>query len=237
MHLTVPSKLVCAPSYPPWLNRSLKSRIKRYNSLFKHVKSSNSPSYWSTYRSYLNSTLSYLRSLKPKFFNRLSSSPTSRHFWSSVRKLRKKPSSIPPLLSPSGSLTHSNASKANLLNDFFSRCFNTSSAPLHPNSTSTPYPCPGDLLCSDEEVLLLLLHLLSDTASGPDGISSRMLKSTAHTIAPVLTRIFNLSIQSGVFPSDWKLSFPTLFPFLNLTPLLPVLIFVLFPFSPSLVKL
>ena len=71
--------------------------------------------------------------------------------------------------------------------------------------TSTPYPCPGNLLCSDEEVLLLLLHLPSDTASGPDGISSRMLKSTAHTIAPVLTCIFNLSIQSGVFPSDWKL--------------------------------
>ena len=28
MHLTVPSKLVRAPSYPPWLNRSLKSCVK-----------------------------------------------------------------------------------------------------------------------------------------------------------------------------------------------------------------
>ena len=53
-------------------------------------------------------------------------------------------------------------------------------------------------------LLQLLLNLSSDSASGPDVISSRMLKSTASSIAYPLSHIFNLSLQSGILPSDWK---------------------------------
>ena len=192
--------------HPPWITRSFLSRIKHRNSLFKRAKLTNSPLLWSAYRSYRNKSLSYCRSLKAKFFRRLASSPNSRHFWSSVKKLRKKKSSIPPLISRSGGLLLSDCSKANLLNEFFSSCFNTSSPPLSFSSIPATSPCPPDLLCSVDNILHLLLHLPSDTATGPDGISSRMLKSTAYSIAPVLTSIFNLSLQSRTFPSDWKCS-------------------------------
>ena len=43
-------------------------------------------------------------------------------------------------------------------------------------------------------------------ASGPDGISVRMLKSTARSIAPSLTKLFNISIRLGRFPESWKTS-------------------------------
>ena len=43
-------------------------------------------------------------------------------------------------------------------------------------------------------------------ASGSDGISARMLKETAMHISPSLTRIFNLSVKTGTFPSLWKKS-------------------------------
>ena len=68
---------------------------------------------------------------------------------------------------------------------------------------SPPPRCPPDLLCSRNEVLNLLLHLPFDTATDPDEIISRMLRS-AFSIASPLTHIFNLSLQSGTFPSDWK---------------------------------
>ena len=42
--------------------------------------------------------------------------------------------------------------------------------------------------------------------NGPDGISARMLKNTAPSITPSLTKLLNLSIQSGIFPEAWKLS-------------------------------
>ena len=50
----------------------------------------------------------------------------------------------------------------------------------------------------------LLLSLNTSKANGPDGISATMLKSTAYSIAPTLTKLFNESISSGKLPSTWK---------------------------------
>ena len=52
----------------------------------------------------------------------------------------------------------------------------------------------------------MLLSIDTSKASGPDGISGKMLKHTAVSIAPVITKLFNLSIQTGVVPSAWKTS-------------------------------
>ena len=60
------------------------------------------------------------------------------------------------------------------------------------------------MLCSEDEVLELLLSIDISKASGSDGISGCMLRSTACTIAPVITELFNLSIRSGIVPSAWK---------------------------------
>ncbi len=43
-------------------------------------------------------------------------------------------------------------------------------------------------------------------ANDPDGISTRMLKSTARAIAPSITNLFNHSITCGRPPSSWKMS-------------------------------
>ena len=121
-----------------------------------------------------------------------------------MKKIRKKKTSIPPL-SHNNLLFHSDLSKANLLNDFFSTCFNSSTPPLSPSPSSLPSSsCPPGLMCTEDEISHLLLNLPSDTSTGPDGISARMLKLSASSIAAPLTLIFNQSISSGIFPSDWK---------------------------------
>ena len=80
--------------------------------------------------------------------------------------------------------------------------------PLSPLPPSTPPdPCSNLLLCTEDRVVNLLSRLPSKTASGPDGISSWMLKFTAVSIAYPLQHIFNLSISSGPVPLDWKSSF------------------------------
>ena len=53
---------------------------------------------------------------------------------------------------------------------------------------------------------ILLLALDTSKANGPDNISAKMLKSTAVSIAPVLTKFFNLSITTGKLPRVWKTS-------------------------------
>ncbi len=63
---------------------------------------------------------------------------------------------------------------------------------------------PAELLCSDEETLSYLRALDVKKSSGADGISALMLKRTAYAIAPSLKTLFNLSISTGKFPTDWK---------------------------------
>lgn len=39
--------------------------------------------------------------------------------------------------------------------------------------------------------------------SGPDNISTAVMKETADTIATPLTHIYNRSLQTGIVPADW----------------------------------
>ena len=43
-------------------------------------------------------------------------------------------------------------------------------------------------------------------STGADGVSVKMLKSTAPFIAKSLTKLLNKSLRSGKFLSDWKVA-------------------------------
>ena len=53
-------------------------------------------------------------------------------------------------------------------------------------------------------VLRQLKRLDASKASGPDGISCRVLKECATELALPLSRLFSLCLQSGCQPSSWK---------------------------------
>ena len=55
-------------------------------------------------------------------------------------------------------------------------------------------------------VVKLLNGVKINKATGIDKISNRILKMAAPVIYKNLTDLFNLSITSGVFPSDWKIA-------------------------------
>ena len=61
-----------------------------------------------------------------------------------------------------------------------------------------------DIRILQSEVVDVLRVLKINKASGPDGISHRMLKNTSHTISVSLTKLFNLSLRLHVYPSLWK---------------------------------
>jgi hypothetical protein len=55
-----------------------------------------------------------------------------------------------------------------------------------------------------EGVLKLLRELKTNKATRPDGVSARLLKESAESIADTLVYIFNTSLQTGEVPQDWK---------------------------------
>ena len=144
-----------------------------------------------------NAKREYLRKLDPT---------NPKQFWKIAKYFTKQRESVPTLKDKNGDLIHDNTRKAILLNDFFVQCFNTSVPPLASGNSPDPSLCPSDLLCDEEEVFDLLLFLDANKASGPDGVSAIMLKATATSIAPAITKLFNKTIQLGQIPNVWKIS-------------------------------
>ena len=126
-----------------------------------------------------------------------------------MKYLRKDQSTIPSLQS-GDARADNDLDKANMLNNYFSQCFNTSLPPLS-ESTATEHldfseGSSENLLCTEDDVLGLLQSIDVSKASGQDRISGRMLKATAASIAGPITKLFNMSILASCFPKTWKRS-------------------------------
>ena len=122
------------------------------------------------------------------YFNTLSST-NKKQFWKATKCLSKQKSTIPTLMLNDVSAS-TNSAKAKMLNDFFSSCFNPAVPPLLESLNECPSNhCPDDFLCCEEAVAALIRSLDVSKASGPDGISSRMLKGTLESIVPSLTKL------------------------------------------------
>ena len=79
-----------------------------------------------------------------------------------------------------------------------------------PKGTAKRSPARMDglstITCSSEEVASIIQSLKVKSASGPDGISTQMLKICSSFISQYLSLLFNQSLSSGIVPTDWKLS-------------------------------
>ena len=67
-----------------------------------------------------------------------------------------------------------------------------------PDLGSSKVPNINDLTITTEGVEKLLSDLNPHKASSPDGITARVLKSCSTNIAPILQRIFQISVSTGL---------------------------------------
>ena len=70
-----------------------------------------------------------------------------------------------------------------------------------PTESSFHFSC-----ISVQETFDALNQLNLRKSPGLDGISVRLLKDTSDVIAQPLANIFNLSLQTAIFPDEWKIA-------------------------------
>ena len=107
----------------------------------------------------------------------------SKQFQKTVKFVRNSSSQIRILIKDSNEIL-SDIDKAASLNDVFSHNFNSAISPLNEacaqNFMVDHSTMPSEtILCTEEEVLHLLIASDTSKASGPDGVSGNMLKNTA----------------------------------------------------------
>ena len=187
----------------PWMNRNIKAKLRKRNSVYRRARKTGHPSLWKKYTSLRNEVVTILRKSKREHLRKVSRQGC-KQFWETVKSLKKASSQISTLKTDS-IIASSNTAKPSLLDEVFSQNFNTTVPPI----TDTDYhlfmadpssPHSEEIFWTEEGVFNLLLALDTSKASGSDGLSGRMLKGTSHSIAPVLMKPFNLSIKSGKRP-------------------------------------
>jgi len=181
MSACIPQQTLKRRRNVPWLTKNITRHIRKRNAAFHATKRSDRPEVTTKYKKLRNKVVKMLREAKNSYFNRLNVG-SRKQFWKAVKVLSKQQSTI-PTLHHQEDIAETNYEKATMLNNYFSTCFNTSVPPLlQLDRGSQAYiefgsTCPEDLLCTTEEVLSYIQALDANKASGPDGISTRMLKT------------------------------------------------------------
>ncbi|TWW74400.1 RNA-directed DNA polymerase from mobile element jockey [Takifugu flavidus] len=129
------------------------------------------------------------------FFNRFDQVPTPPPAQSPL--LLPPPRSVPPI-------DCSSCPPSPSLMNFSPHIPNTSHSGPCPSPPPTP-PC-SSLSLTPHQVRKALKKNRARKAMGPDGISSRLLKSCADQLCGIFSHTFNLSLKLGRVPQLWKTS-------------------------------
>ena len=146
-----------------------------------------------------------LKHAKRDFFTNLHPR-NQKEFWKVVKSLNSKQNTLPILVSGNITAT-SDLDKANLLNTTFVNNFNYSISGIPGDLPDVVLDgCATDILCTEDEIYDLLCTLDTTKANEHDDISAKMLKETAMSITPTVTKLFNISIRHGKLPDEWKIA-------------------------------
>ena len=94
--------------------------------------------------------------------------------------------------------------KADALNQQFQSVFSAKTNSNRSENSDSYQTDMRHLHVGREGVLKLLRELKTNKATGPGGVSTRLLKESAESIADTLFRIFNTSLQTGEVSKDRK---------------------------------
>lgn len=209
----IPMKHQCVrPRSKPWYSPYLHKLAKLRDRLFKRCKglSPTSPLYIA-YKNVRNWYVSELRKAEHRFYRSLfykhsncPSSSSSHRWWSSLKSaVHWSTRESIPSLSMGGSLFLSPREKAEVFNTVFSKQCSATRVSANPDLPSSADKFTFSPLSVDD-VHSALSSLKIWKAPGLDGVSNRLLRECAQEISSPLCTIFNLSLSSGVFPSQWK---------------------------------
>ena len=116
--------------------------------------------------------------------------------------------SVIPPIDNGNKISCSNFEKAESCNKLFlsNATLDNSNVPL---SQHVPIR-DNSILCSieaiEQDVLDILKSPDTNKATGPDGVSPRMVREAGRAISKSLTRLIDMSLQCNWFPETWKLA-------------------------------
>ncbi|XP_057312179.1 uncharacterized protein LOC130653679 [Hydractinia symbiolongicarpus] len=206
----------------PWVTRAILKYINIRNNYYKKlIKAKNQEKklyYQNQYKFYRNRIVNLIRNSKSNYYKEffLINKNNSRKIWKGIKDILNNKDnnsrSSTSSLKINDKIISEKLTVANAFNEHFTSVAdkirnqiphnNTHfSSYLKNNNSNSLFFNPVTI----EEVLKIINNLDLTKASGPNSVPNLILKQANIAISAILTKLFNLSLQQGVFPNILKM--------------------------------
>ncbi|XP_031637856.1 uncharacterized protein LOC116350250 [Contarinia nasturtii] len=198
----VPKITVQRSTDPPWYTKQLKhmKNIRR-----KAYKRARETSNFDEYNAISDSFMQLQGQLFESYISRIQSQIKSnpKYFWRFVNDRRKR-SDIPAIVEYNNEIANTETSKAELFADFFENQYTQSDSIDLDQLLDECGDLSFDIEINEHDVLRALQSINVSKGAGPDGVSPKLLKNCAHSLAKPLTVLFCKSLDQGGVPASMK---------------------------------
>jgi Reverse transcriptase (RNA-dependent DNA polymerase)/Endonuclease-reverse transcriptase len=188
----------------PWITHDIVIRIQARDKVYKKWKKAPTDVHWQEYTVIRNRVKSFIRKAHSEYLWNIGND--NKRLWKYIHS--RKGSTAPKHFSANGQVLDDSKEIACAFNKSFAKNFTafdgSSNSDFNPNLPSDIEFPLSDVSFTTHEVLHLLSHMRSSTATGPDQLPGRILKQCAESITPSLCSIFNMSMSTGAVPEDWR---------------------------------
>lgn len=197
------------------LRREIRKRDRLRKTFLKHKTQVNE----NKFKNQRNRVNNLKKQAKQKFYSNINESLNelksinSKMYWKTINCLLKAESpsnELPPLKDPSDNdnLLYEGREKADLLNRYFCSITNLDdNNKVLPEFDDRGINVLSNIVVEEEEIVDIISTLDGNKAVGPDKISNKMLIAVKREVSKPLCLLFNKSLQSKVYPWEWKLAF------------------------------
>ena len=203
----VPTKKIHPGKDLPWINHNVKKQIRKKKALYKKAKGNHA--LWPMYLKKEKEVKQLIEKSYLDYINGLmeeneGDKGVSKRLWSFIRSRKKDTSGISVLQNADGIHTSDSRAKAKLLSDQYKSVFTEEDTTNMPQMSTTQHPSARPLKITKNGIIKQLEKLNPRKAIGPDLIPTTIIKEHREIIAPMLTHLFQQSIDNGSVPMDWK---------------------------------
>ena len=201
----------------PWITPAIRERMKGRKRLKILAMKTDDPNIWSGYKREKNSTNNAVKQAKAQYYcNHIErNAGNTREIWRTINSVTYREAitnTVTELKTKAKTATDPQE---------ISELFNTHFSDIGPSLASNLPDCQNTFIeyvrptnqasfklknVSNEAVLKLLMNLDVNKATGLDHIPGKLLKEAGPIIANSLSLIFNRSIDTAIFPDEWKLA-------------------------------
>ena len=200
----VPTVKNASKKKPRWFKQKLLKLTRKKERLWKEYLNYKDIESFTKYKICEKECKKAIRNAKRNYEKKIANDSNLKTFNAYVKKKTKNKTSVGPLLVDK-KIISDNSEIANALNDYFCSVFSQDTIRNTPDlNLMMPPRKLENIIFSARDIEKKIASMKSSPATGPDGISTILLKQFAHILSKPLSAIYNTSMESGQIPRDWK---------------------------------